>query len=66
VPVLIVDNADRLAQKHQEILDHFQDFAKDTADDGTTSVVFVLSEGRVPRRMIGESIMSVVLLLCTN
>ena len=64
MPVLIVDNADRLAQKHQEILDHFQDFAKDTADDGTTSVVFVLSEGRVPRRMKGKSIMFILIVIC--
>jgi chromosomal replication initiation ATPase DnaA len=29
VPVLIIDNANRLAQKKQEILDHLQDYAKD-------------------------------------
>jgi hypothetical protein len=49
VPVLIIDNANRLAQKKQEILDHLQDYAKDTADQGTISVVFMSSKGRVPR-----------------
>ena len=61
VPVLIVDNANRLARKHQELLDLFQDYAKDAADKGTVTVVFVSSKGRVPRRMMGKSIMFVVL-----
>ena len=57
IPVLIIDNANRLAQKQQELLDQFQDYAKDAADIGTISVVFVSSEGRVPRRMMGKLIM---------
>ena len=60
IPVLIIDNANRLAQK-KEFLDHFQDYAKDTADQGTVTVVFVSNEGRVPRRMMGKSIMFMVL-----
>jgi hypothetical protein len=60
VPVLIIDNANRLAQKQPELLNLFQDYAKDTADKGTVSVVFVLSEGRIPGRMEGKSIMFVV------
>jgi hypothetical protein len=56
VPVLIIDNANRLAQKHQELLDLFQDYAKDAADKGIATVVFVSSEGRVPRHMMGKSI----------
>ena len=61
IPVLIIDNANRLAQKQPKLLNLFQDYAKDTADIGTISVVFVSSEGRVPRRMRGKSIMLVVL-----
>jgi hypothetical protein len=61
IPVLIIDNANRLAQKHQGLLDLFQDYAKDAADNGTVTVVFVPSEGRVPRRMMGKSIMFIVL-----
>jgi hypothetical protein len=60
VPVLIIDNANRLAQKHQELLDLFQDCAKDAADNEIVTVVFVSSEGRVPRRMMGKSIMFIV------
>ncbi|KIX09924.1 uncharacterized protein Z518_01005 [Rhinocladiella mackenziei CBS 650.93] len=54
-PVLIVDNANRLAQKLPELLDLFQDYAKDAADEGTAVVVYVSSEGWVPRRMMGRS-----------
>ncbi|OLE53257.1 MAG: hypothetical protein AUG51_14040 [Acidobacteria bacterium 13_1_20CM_3_53_8] len=51
VPVLIVDNANRLAQRQPEL----------AADNGTVTVVFVSSEGRIPRRMVRESIMFIVL-----
>jgi len=54
-PVLIIDNTNRLAQKQPELLDLFQDYAKLTADEGTVSVVFVSSEGNVPRRMMERS-----------
>jgi KaiC/GvpD/RAD55 family RecA-like ATPase len=57
IPVLIIDNANRLAQKKQELLDLLQDYAKDAADKGRVTVVFVSSEGRVPRHMMGKSIM---------
>jgi len=60
VPVLIIDNANRLAQKQPRLLDLFQDYAKSNADNGTVSVIFVSSEGRIPGRMIGKSIMFVV------
>ena len=66
MPVLIINNANRLAQKQPRLLDLFQGYAKDTADKGTVSVVFVFSEGRVPSRMMSKSIMYIVLLLCTN
>jgi len=61
VPVLIIDNANKLAQKQQGLLDLFQDYAKHAADEGIITVVFVSSEGRVPRRMMGKSIMFMVL-----
>ena len=61
LPVLIIDNANRLAQKHQGLFDLFQDYAKDTADKGMVTVVFVSSEGRVPRHMMGKSILFIVL-----
>ena len=61
IPVLIIDNANRLAEKQQELLDLFQDYAKNAADKGIVTVVFVSSEGRVPRRMMGKSIMFIVL-----
>jgi hypothetical protein len=51
----------RLAQNQQEFLDLFQDYAKLAADQGIATVVFVSSEGRVPHRMMGKSIMFVVL-----
>jgi len=52
VPVLIIDNADRLVQDGQEmILDLFQNYAKRASDQGTVTVVFVSSERSVPFRM---------------
>jgi hypothetical protein len=61
---MIIDNANRLAQKQPELLELFQDFAKDTTDDGTVSVVFVSSEGRIPDYMRGKSIMFAVYHVC--
>jgi hypothetical protein len=55
VPVLIIDNANRLAQKQPTLLTQIQGYAKDGADKGTISVVFVSSEGRVPRCMIDDA-----------
>jgi hypothetical protein len=49
---LIINNANRLAHKQPRLLDQFQGYAKKAADEGTVSVVFVSSEGRVPPRMI--------------
>jgi KaiC/GvpD/RAD55 family RecA-like ATPase len=65
VPVLIIDNVNRLVQDGQEwILDLFQNYAKRGCDEGTVTVVFVSSEGTVPRRMMGKSIMLMVLFIC--
>ena len=61
VLVLIIDNANRLAQTQQGALNLFQDYAKFAADEGTVTVVFVSSEGRVPCYIIGKSIIFVVL-----
>jgi len=63
IPVLIIDNANRLAEGHQEVLDLFQDYAKRAADKGRLKVMFVSSEGRVPRRMKGKSIVFIFLFL---
>jgi len=64
VPVLIIDNANRLVQDGQEwILDLFQNYAKRSSDQGIVTVVFVSSEG-VPRRMMGKSVMLMVLFIC--
>jgi chromosomal replication initiation ATPase DnaA len=60
IPVLIIDNANKLAPKQQELLDLFQDYAKRAADEGIVTIVFVSSEGRVPRRMMGKLIMFIV------
>lgn len=57
VPVLVIDNANRLAEKQQGLLDLIQDYAKRAADEGIATIVFVSSEGRVPRRMIGMLIL---------
>jgi hypothetical protein len=61
IPVLIIDNANRLAEKQLELLEQIQDYAKRAADEGTATVVFVSSEGRVPRRMMGMLILFIVL-----
>jgi len=63
VPVLIIDNANRLAVKQQRLLDLFQDYAKLAVDKEMVTVVFVLSEGYIPRRMMGKLIMFIVILL---
>jgi len=55
VPVFILDNANRLAQYQPKVLDLLQDYAKLAVDNGTATMVFVSSEGRVPRRMMKRS-----------
>ena len=64
IPVLIIDNANRLAEKQLELLEQIQDYAKHAADEGTATVVFVFGEGRVPRRMMGKLIFFIVLFVC--
>jgi hypothetical protein len=61
VPVLIIDNVNRLTYGQQMILDLFQDYAKLAADQGTATIVFISSEGRVPPHMMGKSVMLIVL-----
>jgi hypothetical protein len=61
IPVLIIDNANRLAEKQLRLLELLQDAAKRAADQGTATIVFVSSEGHVPRCMIGMLILFVVL-----
>jgi len=63
VPVFIIDNANRLAHQQPKVLDILQDYAKLAVDEGIVTVVFVSSEGFVPNRMMGKSIMFVVLIV---
>ena len=56
VPVLVVDNSNRLPKS---LLKQFQDYAKEAADNKIATLVFVTSEGRIPRRMRGTSILSI-------
>ena len=51
IPVLIIDNANR---NTTEELEQVQDYAKHASDNGIATVVFVTSEGRVPRHMMGK------------
>jgi len=48
IPVLVVDNTNKLPTI---LLAQFQDFAKEASDSGIATVIFVSSEGRIPRRM---------------
>jgi hypothetical protein len=57
LPVLIIDNVNKLDRKHPGLLNLFQDYAKRGADEGIATVVFMSNEGRVPRRMMRKSIM---------
>jgi len=45
----------KLAQKQEPLLDQLQDYAKSAADKRIATVVFISSEGRVPRRMMERS-----------
>jgi hypothetical protein len=56
IPVLVVDNSNRLPES---FLRQFQDYAKEAADNKIATIVFVTSEGRIPRRMRGTSILSI-------
>ena len=40
IPVLIIDNANKLSQKRQRLLDLFQDYAKSAADQRWAFFVF--------------------------
>jgi hypothetical protein len=61
IPVLIIDNANRLAEKQLQLLEQIQDYAKRAADQGTATIVFLSSKGRVPRRMMGMLTLFIVL-----
>ena len=55
-PVLITDNANKLPE---EDLWSLQDYTKLYSDEGTGRVVFVTSEGSLPRHMMGKSILCI-------
>ena len=63
IPVLILDNANRLSERQQDLLDIFQDYAKHASDKGIATVVFVSSEGYVPRHMGGNFILFIILIV---
>ena len=52
VPVLIIDNANKISK---EELNQIQDFAKLASDREIANVVFVTSDGHVPRHMMERS-----------
>ena len=49
--MLILDNISKLSQKNVNMLEDLQDIAKLYADQRSCILVFVSSEGNVPRRM---------------
>lgn len=54
IPVIIIDNANRLADKHPKLLEMLQDHARNAADCDSATLMFVSSEGLVSRRMMGN------------
>lgn len=52
LPIVIFDNANRLAHMDKEVLQVLQDDAKDSADSHSYIVVFVSGEGIVPEIMM--------------
>jgi len=63
VPVLIIDNANKLPAQDLGLL---QDYAKLYSDEGTIRVAFVTSGGSVPRHMMGNPINLFINCLFTN
>ncbi|CUS12246.1 unnamed protein product [Tuber aestivum] len=55
LPVLIIDNLNRLAWENPKLLAILQDIAKDGADERLFEVVFVESEGLTPIQMQGRA-----------
>ena len=54
IPVIIIDNVNRLAIEQPKLLEMLQDHAKNAADSDSASFMFVSSEGLVPRKMRGR------------
>lgn len=54
IPVIIIDDANRLADKHPKLLEMLEDHAKNAADCDSVTFMFVSSEGLLPRRMMGK------------
>lgn len=53
IPVIIIDNANRLAINQPELLEMLQDYAKNATDSNSATFMFV-SEGLAPRIMMGK------------
>jgi hypothetical protein len=62
IPVLIIDNVNRLEKNQIDLLDEIQEYAKRAADEGTAAVVFVSDHGLVPHRMMGKLILFMALI----
>ena len=56
IPALVVNNANKLPES---ILQRLQDYTKEAAEERIATIVFVSSEGRIPRYMQGTSILSI-------
>ncbi|CAG8783923.1 20780_t:CDS:2, partial [Gigaspora rosea] len=54
-PVLVFDNISVLSKSNPKILDQLQENAKESADEKKYIVVFVTSDGSVPKRMLARS-----------
>jgi hypothetical protein len=61
IPVLIIDDANKLPVGEQGLLEALQDFAKNATDNEIATVVFISSEAHVPQRMMGNLVLFMVL-----
>src|SRR2546429_531793 len=60
IPVLIIDNANKMGKND---LEDIQDYAKHACDHGIAAVVLVTTEGHVPRHMMRKLNLFTVLFL---
>jgi len=60
IPVLVIDNADRLVKEEPALLKVIQNFAKVATDEEQATIVFVLDKGQVPNCMRGKLVLSII------
>ena len=58
IPVLIIDNANRIVPEQLNVI---QDYAKSAADYGIANIVFISSEGHLLRYMRGKLFLFIAL-----